>query len=444
MNPEFQRNVWLEMTPQRLVAMPVVLLLIYGVAFALNGYQAGGAPSTAAYWVALALGALWGTRATAESVTSEVLEGTWDQQRLSSLSPWSMTWGKLFGAPVFVWYGCLPSLLVMTLGASARMPVAEALLHAMLLGVMLIFAQAMGLLGGLHAAARRADVTNRAALALQLVGLLALLPWIGLSMNGFFDGWDESVRWFGHSFEMGPFLLGNLLVFTAWAILGCYRVMRTELQLRNSPWIWLAFVLFCMVYAMGWQEGGIGPGRAALQAVNDGGALGRWANATAAAGVLTYLMLFAEAKDPVALRRMLGLFAAGKPGRGLDVLPRWICTLPLVIAGAAMVVALAADESARTGVFAVSALLFLLRDAGLVMFLNLSPRRRRADAAAVVYLLVLYLLLPALFEAADVPISSLLVPAPTIHVIVGVLPAALQAGAMWFFVVRRWRRYWAG
>ena len=53
---------------------------------------------------------------------------------------------------------------------------ATALRHAMILVLMLVFAQSIGLLGGLHAAARRAEVTQRAAFALQLAGVLSREP----------------------------------------------------------------------------------------------------------------------------------------------------------------------------------------------------------------------------------------------------------------------------
>jgi pimeloyl-ACP methyl ester carboxylesterase len=50
---------------------------------------------------------LWGTRLAANSILDEMADKTWDWQRLSILSPWTMTWGKLFGATAFAWYGGL-------------------------------------------------------------------------------------------------------------------------------------------------------------------------------------------------------------------------------------------------------------------------------------------------------------------------------------------------
>ena len=59
MNPELVRNLWLEITPQRLVATPAVLGLIFAVAFTAAGTDA---LRTTAWWMGLGLGVIWGAR----------------------------------------------------------------------------------------------------------------------------------------------------------------------------------------------------------------------------------------------------------------------------------------------------------------------------------------------------------------------------------------------
>ena len=57
---------------------------------------------------------LWGTRSAALSVVGEIRERTWDSQKLSSIGPSQMVWGKLFGATFANWFGgalCLPFIL---------------------------------------------------------------------------------------------------------------------------------------------------------------------------------------------------------------------------------------------------------------------------------------------------------------------------------------------
>ena len=53
---------------------------------------------------ALLVGA-WGSFAVVGSINSEISERTWDQQRLSALSPWQMAWGKLLGSSIYPWFG---------------------------------------------------------------------------------------------------------------------------------------------------------------------------------------------------------------------------------------------------------------------------------------------------------------------------------------------------
>ena len=69
MNPELQRNIWLELTTRRMIAMPIILALIFTLPF-------GNA--TLATFLYLGLTLFWGTRQAAEAVASEVAQRTWD------------------------------------------------------------------------------------------------------------------------------------------------------------------------------------------------------------------------------------------------------------------------------------------------------------------------------------------------------------------------------
>ena len=48
----------------------------------------------------------------ADSVLDEVNDNTWDFQKLSALSPWSLAFGKLFGSTIYCWYGGLIAFAV--------------------------------------------------------------------------------------------------------------------------------------------------------------------------------------------------------------------------------------------------------------------------------------------------------------------------------------------
>ena len=112
MNPELKRNLWLEFSLHRLVAMPAVLGLIFlGAALGTHPVSDVGVATTGLI-LFVGLTGVWGARRAAESVTEEFHSKTWDGQRMSAIGPWAMTWGKLAGSTSFAWYGALLCLAV--------------------------------------------------------------------------------------------------------------------------------------------------------------------------------------------------------------------------------------------------------------------------------------------------------------------------------------------
>ena len=108
MNPELRRMFWLEVSRQRLWLFPAAIL---ATALLLAN---GGAGAVVMRAVAIsgfvAFTIIWGARQAADAVLDETREHTWTIQRMSALSAWSMTWGKLLGATFIPWYagaGCL-------------------------------------------------------------------------------------------------------------------------------------------------------------------------------------------------------------------------------------------------------------------------------------------------------------------------------------------------
>ena len=78
MNPEFRRNVWLELSPRRLMTMTVVLVLAFFAA-ALSGNE--WLPPATAVTLYYFIVVFWGSRNAALSVVGEIRDRTWDFQR---------------------------------------------------------------------------------------------------------------------------------------------------------------------------------------------------------------------------------------------------------------------------------------------------------------------------------------------------------------------------
>ena len=148
-------------------------------------------------------------------------------------------------------------------------------------------------------------------------------------------------------------------------------------------------------------------------------------------------MLFIEPKDPVEFRRLLRSFRERRWQVFLQAIPRWLCALPLAL----LMMLLLLSTDGVGGVFCASTMAFFARDAGLVMFLSLSANRRRANGAAILYLLVLYALLPAIINSASgASVDGWLLPSLTKSLLPAIGPALLQAVLVWALVMNRWHR----
>jgi len=172
MNPEFQRNLWLELTPRRMILMAVVLgLCFFAAAVTTDGAVSG--PGETARWLYYLIVVVWGSRNAALSVVGEIRERTWDGQRLSSLGAGTMVWGKLFGSTLYNWFGgaiCLAVIVTELLGNRGPAVALIELVYYLAIGVI---AQAVSLLASLIAAGRRQGHSRLEAFLYQAIGIAA-------------------------------------------------------------------------------------------------------------------------------------------------------------------------------------------------------------------------------------------------------------------------------
>lgn len=445
-NPEFQRNLWLEFTPHRLIGMPLVLGAVFYLLSSWGGGLAG-LPEHAGSWGYVLMVVLWGTRAAAESVAGEVAAHTWDGQRLSPLGAWTMTWGKLFGATAYAWYGGLLCLAVHVAGLSRVAPPAAVLHEALFMLLAGVLAHAVAFLTALQALRKRAGTSRGRSIGFHLLGVLAALPVLVLSGVPLELYGAGSVYWWGRSFPALGFWLASVTLFTGWAVLGCERVMRAELQMRNSPWVWLGFALYLMVYVAGLVDLPVAraSGAGLFRLFSDPLTVHLFTVYMVAMS-LVYAMALWETKSPVLARRWLRYARHREWPRLLEITPRWLLGLPLAGLAALAVVALhpPLDPAARglfdPDAFVTALFAFLLRDVALLLLLNLAPDPRRADTAWVLYMGVLYLLAPALAGVLGLGAHvGFFLPRPDVGFLGGVLPPAAQAAVLWWLVAARWR-----
>ena len=430
MNPEFQRNLWLELPAHRLVAMPAVLVLVFFAA-----WLAGGSLSfagAAECLIALLL-IVWGSRLAAEAVLNEVIGHTWDSQRMSAISPWDMAWGKLLGTTAFMWYGC-----AWCVGAFIFSPHGDVglLVRLLLAGLQ---SQAMALVLSM-VLVRGEPVSLRFQVTMaQSLTVLVMVPFLFFTM---FNRPDV-VHWYGGAIQFDSFITLSQLVFIGWTVLGLYQMMRAELQYPSGPLTWLFFVVFAVAYLAGFDRLQEFTGKTGMPTP----AVTRLFIAFCAGVGMTYVCALVEPKGMVALRRWMGVLQAGRLALGAQLAPAWIAALGIaVLLGALTAVNIVGLNGPSAAVplgplsLIAAFLLFTVRDLAMFYYIVLHSRSGRSALAIALYLIAAYFLAPVVLSSARLDaLIPILVPTPGTSPSLGVLPVLLEAVAAVAMVLQRWR-----
>jgi hypothetical protein len=410
MNPEFRRNIWLELSTRRIMTMTAVLVLIFFAA-ALSGSD--WTPPATAIFLYYFIVVVWGARNAALSVVGEIRDRTWDFQRLSSLGAGEMTWGKLFGSTIFNWYGgalCLVVILAYRLVHEGPLAALLGLIYFIVIG---LIAQSVALLASLLAAMRRQTHTRLEVFTYQMAGLIAALV--------AYDVWQmadpagtlvshakptEIIPWWGLQMNARAFLLLSLAIFAGWTLLGCYRAMRLELKMQNGPYVWLAFLAFMGVYVAGfdaWMP------RTAVTYAGDFAAL-RLMLAAMTYAIITYVMVLLEPKDRVLYRWLGAEFSQGRILNAARGLQGWMMSYKAFFLVTVVLIGwllhyqsepptpLIGGQALSAAAFVAAAAGFLTRDMAIFILLQTLPGRRRGDFAALVALFALYVLMPSIAD----------------------------------------------
>lgn len=426
-NPELQRHLWLELTPHRLIAMPAVLGLIFLLAASLEKESIA--------WVSLmlfgGLTVLWGTQLTSESFVEEFRNGTWDTQRLSAMGPWQLCVGKLAGAPVFAWLGgalCLAVFMVSANHAAFSLPRLPTMLGA--LGAA-ILAHALGAITGLSMARNGRRARSSAGIVVIFLLVTIATPQAALLAR------DTRVLWFGIDFSRLWFTVASVWCLAAWSVIGVWRMLSGELQVRTLPAAWIGFAVWFSLYVSGLV---VGHALAPLPTI------------LAAVGFLVTLAMsgaavWFEPRDFVSLRRIVLYFQKRDWRRLAQEIPCWMVTLPPAFL-AALYLWLWGEFPGpdRHSELLVPMVLwlFVLRDIALLHFFSLGRQPGRPVMATLIYLGVLYWLLPALLRSAGMEVvANLLLPPVIERPAIGLAAGVVNAGAGVALVVWRWRQRFA-
>lgn len=414
-NPEFERQLWLEVSTQRVGLASAVLGAIFFLAFSILGYKLHPGIGLMGVFGFVGLCCLYGSHLATQSLFREVQNRTWENQKMSAIGAWSMTWGKLFGSTIMAWYAGGICLFFYVIAGAAKLPLKLAILWTGSLLCAAVFCQALGFLVALQVIRRGGEAKRSRSFSIVLVLLF-------FAMANFVGGIAGQVRgtfsWHGIAFDAVWFVFLSVLIFTIWALVGCYRTMRQELQYRNGPWVWIGFVIFLMVYASGFTH-----------LTNDmlvRSSLAIHIDASSVSLLLKYFVAFivgfgatfatafVEPKSPVQLRKLAFHVRQGQLSQGLFHVPGWFSSYLLMLVPLALLVVSSLSYNAefkgfifRVVAVCVASAFFLMRDIGIILSLHFKSQKGRADLYASLYFLLFYLLLPAIFQSAKVPMIFL-------------------------------------
>lgn len=464
-NPELQRNIWLEMTLHRVIAAPLLLGAVLFL-FSIGDHPARDISGAAALIYGVVV-FLWGSHRAAEGVMEEVGAHTWDFQRLSPVSPWTLTLGKLFGSTVFVWYVGMLCLAAYAVAEWFR-PEASPLYIVAHVALQIIFGvmtHALALLLGIQQVMRVRTAGRSRVVGIQIIALLMVLPFF-LGANGWvadaMRGRPDVVSWYGFAIGEVTFAVVFGALFLGWFVIGAYRAMCEELKAPATPWAWALFMLFAMWFLAGLMPEERTAGRM-YQLLHI-----RLIVPFAVALGFVYCLVLVEPKSIVDYRRLWFAWKQGNHRRVLELTPLWAVSFAvLLVMGLVLAVGVSTDDvvralaykprpyygaapleglsvsdvSGHVPVAVLAFVLFAVRDIGVFHYFAFAPNARRADFTAAFYLSVLYILIPKMLKA--VGLNSLLpvfTPFSYGGAAMQVIPVLLQAAAVWYLVLRRAER----
>ena len=418
MNPEFRRQLWLELNASRLVLLAISL----GALFALMGlidaqFGLGHALPTAAMVTFIGVTVAWGGQCAGESIFAELRAHTWDLQRISALAPWTLTWGKLFGATSYQWLAGLACLIVYAVTS----PLAPAALFARVLQALggAVFVHALSMIGAFAVAGR--GLPGSAPLGTK---------WLGIAL-GLAYGWgafhlDErlAITWFGHAYPALVFATTLMVFASAWAVLGAYRMLCVELQVATIPVAWSGLIGFVTLVGAGLM----------VHSAESQLDLARWCATIGFACALAgaYLAAFTLHRDPLTFYRISRHGRAHHWRALAQEIPLWLWSI--VLAGGLALLSAALGPmsfaaAAWTGLqgAAVPLVLYAIRDLLILLGASFGLRPARAEVTTMIYLGLLYWLVPAVLNRMGLAsLAALVRPTDLAHPLAAILPLGVQ------------------
>lgn len=400
-NPEIQRSIWENVTPTKLVVMPVILGLMFMIAGSNTNV---GIMALVLFYV---ITVMVGSYVAGEEIPNEIQEKTWDWQRMSALTPIQMTIGKLFGATIYQWYGgiiCILTFLFMGIGLGVNFWDLIQFILCMIL--VATFFQSYAMLLGIGT--REMPIRIRRFLIVAVLLGLAIVLVSVFAVFGVLSYFDRrldenfrvpSVYWFFIELPILTHILFSLLFLNFWSFVGLYRSFRTEMYYFNGPEFFTAFLVVTPLYFSGYLFN--------IPEITFGAYSTLLFAAIATFSYFSAILTALIDKMEVITFRRLFLYLSLKNYKkvGYDT-PLWLIALVTEILFSLLALLMFMITSHELGklepdfpekflYFLLAVNLFTIRDIGIFMYNNFT-QGKNAIGLTIAYLFVLYHILPSL------------------------------------------------
>ncbi len=428
MNPEFQRNLYLEFSSARQLGMPIFLLLVFSLSYLFDDKSFGEATANTAIGLYIVIVLFWGAKQSSESIFDEMRNNTWDIQKTSAISPWSLCWGKLFGSTVFNWYGGVLCLLVYTLAATDPELIALTWLYSLTAGLL---AQSLSLLLSLLSLRRKQTFNSGFIYLFALFILLSIMPLI-LNID---EQYSQLTIWYEQQYNQSYFIACSLMIACSWSIIGVYRLLADELKVRTLPWVWVIFSAFLTLYITGFidSENSEWPLSITMKLLFVGFFV---------SSILSYLLAFCDENNPMLLRKVWLYSSQGLCLRVAQTSPCWLISLllafPSMLVLSLLYPASAVDDF---NFYPLVIYLLMLRDIAILLFFSYATNPKRAISLTVLYMISLYALLPAIFNAMEgKAMAGIIFPVLNSNPLWATCFASIQTVIIGYLLFQRWNK----
>ncbi len=418
LTPEFHRQLWSKCPPYKLAAAPAMLLLLWGISYGDLGIGVPGpvALRIGSLYIFLIVVLIWGSYEASIAMDEEIKSRTWDNQRVSAISPAQLAFGKLFGSTSYTWYvGLMCIVSYFSTFDHAQRPLVYAAFFMLASGIAAHFIAFLLSLSSFAARARHGAVTGQGAGFFPCIAAIMCSFWINenLRQRAINAHVSEDVErrlfpdfsWYGHDYDGFAFAAVATAFFLFWGVLACYRVVRAELRYRVWPWVWMIFIPSLSLFLAGCYvrtRGGMpdmADTAAAFQKID---AIPPLLCAFLISFLLGYATLLSESSDRRKYLRLGAALRARKWAHAFESTPLWMATLPYALlfgAGLLYVCLQAAPHRlAEYGPAAAGAFLFAARD-GFAVHTLYNILRKRAAYAVPLYFIFAYALLPIAYAS---------------------------------------------